>query len=497
MPAKEIKELRKTGKLDEAYEMARTELQAEPDNIWSKRNMSWVLYDQLDAAAADLTAFLDKWREVKELALPLEEVMFYENIALVIAKAARKINSEDQIDYNKLYRLFDAIKDVPIKRGTKWYAVLYSAFHKGMKESFRYLEFADWWGFENFRPEDYEKERMPNRREIMALAEQAYIAYAKHLLPRTDQNGNVHFEKEKAEAFLPKITAVAEQYPRLQYPAFFQAKLLLALGDRENTLSALLPFAKKKQNDFWVWDVLAEAFKDDSEKVLACYCKALTCMAAEEMLVNLRQRMAAIFIERSMFNEAKTEIEKLVNARSVKGWKIPANVANWQEQSWYINATIKKSNEDFYNQHKAEAEAILYSDISEELVIVEFVNTEKKILNFVASESKYGFFKYGRFLEHAKVGEVLKVRIESGTNGELFRVFTAVPVNDNQFKAKFIREVEGTVRIKPGQSFGFLSDVFIHPSLIVRYRLKDGANFKGKAIKSFNRERRNWGWKLL
>ena len=36
MPAKEIKELRQAGKLDEAYKMALSELQAEPDNIWSK-----------------------------------------------------------------------------------------------------------------------------------------------------------------------------------------------------------------------------------------------------------------------------------------------------------------------------------------------------------------------------------------------------------------------------------------------------------------------------
>jgi|TARA_B110000908_G_C10196333_1_gene423109 protein involved in temperature-dependent protein secretion len=47
MPAKEIKELRKSGKLREALTMAQDELQADPTNIWAKRNISWVYYDEL------------------------------------------------------------------------------------------------------------------------------------------------------------------------------------------------------------------------------------------------------------------------------------------------------------------------------------------------------------------------------------------------------------------------------------------------------------------
>ena len=84
MPSKEIKELRLAGKLDEAYAMATTELTAEPDNIWTKRNLSWVLYSQMNACAEDCTNFLSKIKELKELALPADEVMLFENICIVI-----------------------------------------------------------------------------------------------------------------------------------------------------------------------------------------------------------------------------------------------------------------------------------------------------------------------------------------------------------------------------------------------------------------------------
>jgi hypothetical protein len=347
-------------------------------NIWGKRNLSWVLYAQLDELASNLDAFLAKINEVKELDLPASEEMFFDNISIVIAKAARVITHEATLDINKIHRLFDSIKELPIKRNSKWFSVLFSAMHKGMKESHRYIEFADWWDFKNFRPEDFQKEKMPNGTEVMAIAEQAYIAYAKHLLPKQTQHGEIIFNQEKAEAFLPVLYQIVEDYPQFQYPAYFNAKLLLALGNKDNMLESLLPFAKKKRNDFWVWEILAEAFSSDPEKVFACYCKALSCKSPDEMLVSLRQKMARLLISRKLFNEARTEIDLLVHVRTEHGFRIPAEVTNWQAMDWYKTSVRSKSNLEFYKTYVFLAEGLLYSDIPEELVIVEFVNTERR-----------------------------------------------------------------------------------------------------------------------
>lgn len=496
MPSKEIKELRQAGKLEEAYAMAKAELEADLDNIWSKRNMSWVIYAQLDAASVDIDAFLDKIEELKQLELPSTEEMLFDNISIVISKAARNISGEPQIDLNKIYNLFDAIKDLPLKRNSKWFSVLYKAFHKGLKESSRYNEFADWWNFENFMPEDFEKDKLPNGREIMALAEQSYIAYAKHLLPKQTQFGETIFDKEKALAFLPILTGIVEKYPQFQYPAYFQAKLLLAVGVKDNMLSALLPFAKKKRNDFWVWEVLAEAFSDDPEKVFVCYCRALMCQSPEEMLVSLRQKMAIILISKRFFNEAKTEIELLISARTAHGFKIPNEVIVWQAQDWYKNATAAVSNIEFYSQYAPIAENLLFSDIPEETVIVEFVNSHKKILNFIASDSKYGFFKYERFISNVQIGDIFKVRFHSGSVGGPYKILTLFKVVDEDFKKQYLKEVEGNVRISEGRPFGFLNDVFIHPTIIIKKKLTNGMQIKGVAMKTYNEKKEVWGWKM-
>jgi hypothetical protein len=47
----------------------------------------------------------------------------------------------------------------------------------------------------------FQKEKMPNGKEVMAIAEQAYIAYAKHLLPKQTQHGEIIFNKDGFSRF--------------------------------------------------------------------------------------------------------------------------------------------------------------------------------------------------------------------------------------------------------------------------------------------------------
>ncbi|MGV8964387.1 MAG: DUF7017 domain-containing protein [Candidatus Saccharimonadaceae bacterium] len=497
MPSKEIKELRQSGKLDEAHAMAKAELDAAPDDIWAKRNMSWVLYSQMDKSVGELSIFTGKLNELKALNLPATEEMLFDNISIVIAKAVRQITSKDPINYTQVRLLFENIKILPLIKPSKWYSVLFQAFHKAFKETDSYTEFADWWDFSNFMPEDYQKDKMPDGKEVMAIAEQGYIAYAKHILPKQTQHGEVIFYREKAEEFLPLLVQIAEKYPHFQYPAYFQAKLLLALGDREDILAALLPFAKKKKNDFWVWEIMSEAFSHDEDKVFAFYCKALSCHSPEEMLISLRQKMAALFIKRQMFNEARTEIDLLLAARNAKNYRIPTEVIQWQSQEWYKAAITSRNNMSQYAKYADFADEFLFGDVPEETVIVEFVNSDRKILNFIASENKHGFFKYERFLKNVAIGDILKVRFQSGTNEGLYLVHTAIKATDDDFRNQFFKEVEGDVRIGDGKSFGFLKDIFIHPSIVTKHKLVNGTYLKGHAIKTYNSEKKQWGWKIL
>ncbi len=501
MSFKEIKELRQVGKFDEALQMANQVIESEPDNIWNKRAAAWVYYDFLkkNAQPDSIEAFKEYLIRIKDLQLPADEKMVFDNCAWQIGSLVFTLQKTEPVDFNKITELFEIIRNFHFTKPSEAYSFIYKAFHKGYQHWSNFLIFADWWNLENLRSEDYLNEEFKGKR-MMAIAEQAYIAYAKKLIAGefTDSlSQQKQVDKDKIQAFLPKLDTLIEKHPDYLYPAYFKAKLLLSLGDKDSMLSALLPFAKLKKNDFWVWDVLAEAFSSDEEKVFACYCRALSCKGPAEMLVKVRQKMAHMLIQRKEYSAAKTEIELITQARIEQGYKLPNEIVNWQSEEWYKKSQASKSNSDFYKGFIATAEAIIFSDVLEEIVLVEFVNSDKKILNFIASDEKFGFFKYDRFIAKVNVGDTLKVRFKVGVNGELFQVYTASASEDVEFKNRFFKNLQGIIQKKEGQSFGFVDDVFVHPSIIKKHLLDSGTNVKCSAIKSFNREKKRWGWKVV
>ena len=353
------------------------------------------------------------------------------------------------------------------------------------------------------------------------MAEQAYIAYSKKLLEgepedlekiknsdsqlvkallelggRLDKLQKRVINKSKVNEFLPKLNLIIEKHPEFQYPQYFKAKLLLAVGENDNILSAFLPFARQKRNDFWVWELMAEIFANDKEIEFACYCKALSLNTPEDFLVKLRQTFARLLADRQMFNEAKTEIEQVIATRSKHEWKLPNQISQWVEQDWYKSATVQRDNKALYNKHVGRAEEILFQDIPEEIVAVEFVNENKMILNFVQNHEKHGFFKYHGMTGKPRVGDVLKVRFSDYQKDGFCQVLTIKAV-DSDTICEAIKNFEGEINIIPPHNIGFVDNVFIEPRLVQTRKLSDRQHVAGKAILSYNKKKEEWGWKAF
>lgn len=500
MSFKEIKELRQAGKLDEALLMANQALEIEPENIWNKRAAVWVYYDYLKKTAqpALFEAFKENLIKIKELQLPEDEKMVFDNCAWQIGSLVFGLQKVEHVDYGKINKLFEIIKDFHFTKPSEAYSFIYKAFHKGYKNWPNYIAFADWWDFENLRSEDFLKEEF-NGKKMMSIAEQAFIAYSKKLLegmPLDSFGQQRVIDKGKIQSFIPKLDTLIEKHPDYQYPPYFKAKLLLASGNDENILSAFLPFAKQKRNDFWVWELMAEIFSEDKEVQFACYCKALSLKTPEDFLIKLRQTFSEKLIDKRMYNEAKTEIQKVIVTREKHEWKLPNQIVQWTKQEWYKSAIAKKDNQELYSSHIKQAEEILFQDLPEELIAVEFVNESKSILNFVKDKRKFGFFNYSGNLTKPQIGDLLKVRFNGDGQDGFYKILSAKKANSNA-SSDAIKDFEGTIKVISPQNFGFIEDVFIEPKIIEEYSLTDGMLIKGSAILSFNKKKKEWGWKAV
>jgi hypothetical protein len=160
MPSNEIKELRQSGKLEEALIMAQTELEADPNNIWAKRNISWVFYDYLKKNeqpehVEDFLLWLEKFNTLE---LPKEEEMIFEKLSWQAGKMVFALNKANPNEPDKCIQLFNKIQTFHFPKPSAGYSFMFKAFQKVLKRTDIYIQFADWWDFKNFRPEDYQKE---------------------------------------------------------------------------------------------------------------------------------------------------------------------------------------------------------------------------------------------------------------------------------------------------------------------------------------------------
>ena len=500
MPAKEIKELRQAGKLEEALTMAQVELNANPENIWGMRNISWVYYAYLKKYAEEnnFVGFIENLVKIKDLNLPEAEVMIFDTSAYQIGSMIFKIQNIEPVDYSRVNQIFDLVRYFHFTKPSEGYSLVMKAFQKGAQNWSRYLEFADWWGLESFTDADYNTEEY-NNRQLPALADKVYSSYSKKLIEgeAVDAYGAVReIDKEKIKAFLPQLDDIIDKHPEYNFLSYYKAQMLLKVGGNENVLEAFLPFAKQKQNDFWVWGLMAEIFKDDKELEFACYCKALSLRTPDDFLIKTRQVFSKLLIERQLYAEAKTEIKKIISVRQAKGWRIPNDVVQWTESIWYVDAKELSNNKALYEKHIKKAEEMLYSDMPEHLVAVEFVNHDKKILSFVKDKTMNGFFNYEGLVNNPKIGDVLRVRLEPVGSEGFHRALTIEKVEDSsQIEVPALKDVSGEVEIRQDKNFGFIDDVFIPPNLVETSALTNGQQITVKAILSFNKAKKTWGWK--
>jgi len=503
MSFKEVKELRKSGELENALTLAQQDLEKNISDIWNKRSIAWVYYEFLKkySNAENYDKFIDYLKKIKSLELSEDENMIFDKCSFQVGKMLFSLSNESIADNSKIDELFNLVKEFHPTKPSGAYSYIFKAFNKFHKTWPNFLNFADWWGYENFSSEDFIQTEY-NGKKIMSLAEQGYISYSKKLLEGepVESNGmlmNNAINKELVNEFLSKLEKIIKDHPEYQYPPYFRAKFLMVLGeDTYNVLTSFLPFAKQKKNDFWVWTLFAEIYSEDKELSFSCYCKALSLRTSEAFLVKVHQEFAEMLIEKEMFSEAKTEIERIISVREKEGWKISNQLKQWQNQNWYNKATSKDSNHDLYLKYLKKAEKILYQDIKEEVIAVEFVNRNKKILNFVESEKISGFFKYSNFIKNPQIGNILKVRFDGPGQDGYFKILSLEKAGDD-VKSEAIKEFRGNIRISAFRKFGFVENIFVAPNLIAENNIENDQEIKGKAILSFNKKKEEWGWKAF
>lgn len=481
---KQITTLCKGGQVKKAYELARLGL--EQQQPWAQRAMGWALYyltknDVENADYQSLLAHLDELNALDQLTVSGDSMLF-ENVLYNIAGFVRAhIPPTDNNSPAKLSALFSKLRNYDF--ASSWrYSFLLQSFIKC--EAWQELaDFIEWWNLDKLTAEDYTPYRMKNGRTVMSVAEQAFIAKSKALLRQND--------RKRIEAFLPQMDQLMETHPEMTYPGYFHGKMLLSLGStQEEALRVILPFARRKASEFWVWQLLSDVFANEPDKQLACLLRAVNSQTQEHFLGKARIKLATLYIQKNQFDYAKYQIERVAQCYLSQGWHLPSQIGYWTHQPW-INTVASNSRSPI--DYMAITNAILYTGTEEAIAIVTNMDQKSHKATLV-----YGHEKRASQKLHLKVGlgAVLKISHVTDTDGHL-RILSA---EQTRFTTDldYAKKVEGTVCKRTDKDFAFLKtkdgDSYISPSLVHKHDLHDHEAIKGLIVLDYHRKKESWEW---
>lgn len=503
MPGIDIKRLRQEGKLDDALKMAKEEFEASPTDDWAKRNLAWVYdnYCKKYAEEGNYHAFDESVCALIDLGVNESEPMLINSIGWrfrsIVGSLDNNVDETEQI--RVLDRMFQLVRQFKFEKPSETYSVLLKSFLKYKDIWPGFKEYCEWWDYENFRPEDYVCEIFASgKKESFSLVERAYIAYSKCLLKDNPR------DMEKIKSFVEKLESLAETHPEMDYPGYFAGKLMLSINDDGNDIvTTIRPFVQKKKNDFWAWQLLAEAVeKDNRDLYLACLLRAIHCKTKDDFLVKIRLRLVDEFVRRQVYDHAALQLRLYCKTKLAvnNNWQPTGEIRNYLEQPWYrLHRSAQQG--PLPIDYMSLTNNVLFGDVPEQVCVVSFVNTDKQIVNVVHGKEKEGFFKYDSSL-CPQIGMKLSIRIQEISKDGFMKVFSArVCSEDTHTDLEYFKEEEGTVIFNQQKNvYSFKTGeivCFIPPQFVEKHAIEKGQKLIATILYAYNKKKEKWMWKLL
>ncbi len=483
---RDITTMCKSGQVQKAYELAKKGIDNQPEDLWQQRALGWALYYMIkhDVENKDLTNLLEHLAVLNSLQklTTTDDHLIFDNVLIQIASYIKNnVPLDDSKTPSILSSLFSKIKDYTFSPSLG-YSLLLAAYIKIIEWN-GLADFIDWWNLDNLRPEDYVPYSNSKGKKVMTLAERAFICNSKALLKLKDS--------KRTEYFLPKLKTLIETHPEMTYPGYYYGKLLISLGSNQDTvLKAVIPFARKKVTEFWVWQLLGEIFINNDEKQLACLLRAIHCHTKETFLGKIRIRLAELYIKKNLLNCARFHIDIVEHCYSEQGWHIPNDIYNWKSQPW-IKTTVPEGNEPI--NYKKITDDILFFDSKECIAIVTFINplNKKNALIF-----GYKQVMYKKLHDNVSVGDVLSLHYIKEKDGKIIitkQEKTILPQNLN-----YAKYVQGIISKKENEEYAFLNAgsimCFVPPTLVKKFGIRNGNMVKSLIVYKYNKKKATWNW---
>jgi tetratricopeptide (TPR) repeat protein len=555
--SKEVFALRKAGELDQALEKGRVYYAETPGDVWLIRAYGWTLNDCLKRAnnQGDMEALKALYEEFKQLDVPKDDALmrqkqeewsermpagegdqteqalledakrasdsgrfedalslFREAVTAYPASVRASIGlgwelqrslgnllKEEHPDAAQMESLLAEYRQLPHhERPGLLHSLMLQRAAKAAKAGHfaDFVPFLQWWDPKYFRDEDYAAYRPPNAdRDLPGTVAITIMGVYKALKKEQDIS--------KIGWAVDFIGTHIDRFPDEPWFPYYHGKLLAKCGHGDEARPLVLPIVKAKPNEFWTWDCLADTFGPDQiEMRIACLCRALQCKSQKSaFMIHVHEALGTLLIQQNLFDEARYEIDQVIEIRRVNKWSINSSLLSRTQQPWYLKAKQIPDNQVLYAAHAPKAMALLTQDTPVRLGVVTGINREKALTVVKISRDEVILLFHRQFPKAANLnpGQAVKVWAERDETRERWTALSFERC-DKLPDSEFIKTFSGTLKRCPGRAFAFVTpeDIFCPPPVLTKIPAnQDGLSVEGLAVLERNPQNGAYGWKAV
>ena len=360
-PSQEISELRKAGRLDEAYSRGYELIEKNPGDTYLATSVGWVLYEKVKK-------IVDKAKQSQ----PPEVDKLVDRLRDILREYARL----------RLCRTENSLFNCLLLQTLQF-----------PKKPLKFLpKFIKWAGIDSFRPEDFQVSTSNEGKVFGSLVEKVAMEVGKVVRDLRVEDFSNSRELRELQEFAVELIDTALTRSPVQSPQWLhyrKALLLGQLGRLEEAQKLLVSFVQKKRNDFWAWNALAEVMEEsDPALALALYAKACLTCNEPKFGVKTFEYFSKLAARQGKMPLAKWSADRAFEIRKNNQWKITPSLTNLLNADWYSHAENLADANKILTEIAADAEKAIW---------INFPRYDANYLGTFTSKSGRLMVKFGLF----------------------------------------------------------------------------------------------------
>ena len=457
-----VTDLRKAGKLDEAWDVGCPAVQENQNDNYLKGAFFWVCYAYL-----------------KEVQNPINER----------GKNNNGNYRPNSTEFERISFLLDWIVWLDIPPGGYEYTNLLMLFQKNLDNFpqivlllLKHQELL----FTDKEKEPYKSEKGESPSLMLKCTRQVAKAWM-------ENSKQWDLSLDSVLSLMDKTRTHSRDIQHKIWLDYDEAKCLIKAGRNDEAREFVIPVLKKKQTESWAWAALAATYRNqDADTAIMLFAQGLCNTRDEKFALRLLEGIAPLLAEKVFPKEASMCVLRAVNCYHENGWNIKSDLEKLLGQLWFDGSVNTDELSMFLEKQSQGAMEFLTGPTKSAFGLVTNFHKSGKGLHLYLSEHES--ISVTLWLFKGKIKPKLGDYVEIATtgDGEEKVVVTAELSTIQQLPG--VETVREELKINE-KGFGFAGDTYIPPFLI-----KSGMDKQLVEVlryKSFDKKKGRLSWRAL